>query len=112
MIIIRQSLAAYAATGFDAVFFMQSMKKQLTEQIGKQGNEGGADEGHTAAGHELLHTLGLSAGVIVAVAFKQIDRAPNAKTGTESDNKSLKDTDSGLKKCHIHSNSQIFRLPS
>ena len=83
---------------------------KLAEQVGKQGDEGGADQSDTAAGHELLHTLRLRAGVIVAVTFEQIDRAPNAKTGTESDNERLKDAYSGLEKCHIHSNSQFLRL--
>ena len=55
----RQSLAAYAATGFDANFFMRRMKKQLAEQVGKQGDESGADQSYTATGHELLHALGL-----------------------------------------------------
>ena len=50
----------------------------LTEKTGEQGHESDADEGDTAASHELLHTLGLSSGVIVAVAFEQVDYTPNA----------------------------------
>ena len=50
--------------------------------------------------------MSIRAGVVVAVTFEQIDRAPDTETGTESDDKSLKDAYSGLEKCHIHSNSQ------
>ena len=31
----------------------------VLEQAGEQGDQGRADEGHTAPGHELLHALGL-----------------------------------------------------
>ena len=106
----RQSLAAYAATGFDANFFMRCMKKQLAEQVGKQGDEGSADQGNTAAGHELLHALGLSARVVVAVTFQQIDRAPDTEAGTECDNESLQYADCALEKCHIRSSSRTLRL--
>ena len=106
----RQSLAAYAATGFDANFFMRCMKKQLAEQVGKQGDEGGADQGHTAAGHELLHALALCAGVIVAVTFQQVDSAPDAETCAKRDHEGLENTDSALKKCHIRSSSRTLRL--
>ena len=74
---------------------------ELTEQTGEQRNEGDTDEGNAAASHELLHTLGLSAGVIIAVTFKQIDYTPNAETSTESDNESLKNADCRVKKFHI-----------
>ena len=72
----------------------------LTEKTGEQGHESDADEGDTAASHELLHTLGLCTGVIVAVAFEQVDYTPNAETGTESDNEGLKNTNSRVKEIH------------
>ena len=72
----------------------------LTEKTGEQRHEGDTDEGNAAACHELLHTLGLCAGVIVAVAFEQVDYTPNAKTGTESDNEGLENTNSRVKKFH------------
>ena len=53
------------------------------EQTGKKRYQGDADEGDTAAGHQLLHALGLRAGVIIAVTFQQVDRTPDTKTGTE-----------------------------
>ena len=56
--------------------------------------------------------MSIRAGVVVAVTFEQIDRAPDTETGTESDDKSLKDAYSGLEKCHIHSNSRFLRLLS
>ena len=59
-----------------------------------------ADEGDTAAGHQLLHALGLRAGVIVAVTFQQVDSTPDAKTGTERHDESLQYTDCAVEKCH------------
>ena len=38
------------------------LHQSSTEKTGKERNKGGADERHTAAGHELLHALGLRAG--------------------------------------------------
>ena len=73
---------------------------RLAEQTGQQGHEGDADQRDTATGHQLLHTLGLSAGVVVAVAFQKIDDTPNAQTGTQSDNEGLQNTNSRVKKFH------------
>ena len=72
----------------------------LTEKTGEQRHEGDADESNATARHELLHTLGLCAGVVVAVAFEQVDYTPNTETGTESDYESLEDTNSRVKKFH------------
>lgn len=72
----------------------------LAEQTGEQRYEGDADEGNTATCHELLHTLGLRTGVVVAVTFEQVDYTPNTETGTESDNEGLENTNCGFKKCH------------
>ena len=58
---------------------------RLTEQPGEQGHEDDADKGDTTACHELLHALGLCAGVVVTVPFKQVDDTPNCETRTESD---------------------------
>ena len=73
---------------------------RLAEETGKQRDEGDADEGNAAASHELLHALGLRAGVIVAVTFQQVDGSPDAKTGTESDDEGLENADSRIEKCH------------
>ena len=72
----------------------------LTEQTGKQGYEGQTDECDAAARHELFHALGLSAGVIVAVTFQKVDCTPDAQTGTERDNESLKNIDSTVEEIH------------
>jgi len=72
----------------------------LAEQAAEQRHKGDADEGDTAARHELLHALAFSTGVIVAVTFEQVDYTPNAKTGTKSNNESLEDTNSRVKKFH------------
>ena len=47
-----------------------------------------------------LRHMSICAGVVVAVTLQKIDRAPNAKAGTERDHKGLKDLNSRLKKCH------------
>ena len=70
------------------------------KQTGEQRNEDHADYGHTSARHELLHSLGLRTGVIVAVTFEQVDNAPDTETGTERDNEGLKNGDCLSKKCH------------
>ena len=72
----------------------------LAEKTGEQRHESDADEGNTAARHELLHTLGLSTGVVIAVTFQQVDDTPNAQTGTQSDNEGLQNTNSRVKKFH------------
>ena len=71
------------------------------KEAAEQRNEGGADQGDTATGHELLDTLGLRAGVIVAVAFHEVDNAPHAKTSSDCDYKGLQNCDCTLKKCHM-----------
>ena len=45
----------------------------------------------------LLHTLALCAGVVVAIAFQQVDDTPNTETGTQSDDQSLKHFNSRIK---------------
>ena len=44
--------------------------------------------------------MSIRAGVIVAVAFEQVDSAPDTKTGTESDDKRLQYADCTVEKCH------------
>lgn len=41
--------------------------------------------------------------VVVAITFEQIDSAPDAKTGTESNDEGLKDPNSRVEKCHVDS---------
>jgi len=73
---------------------------RLTEQPGEQRHEDDADKGDTTACHELLHALGLRAGVVVAVPFKQVDDTPNCETRTESDYESLENTYCTVEKLH------------
>lgn len=47
-----------------------------------------------------LRHMSIRAGVIVAVAFEQVDSAPDTKTGTESDDKRLQYADCTVEKCH------------
>ena len=44
--------------------------------------------------------MSIGTGVIVAVAFEQVDSAPNTETGTERDDKGLKNLNSRVKECH------------
>ena len=78
----------------------QSPDPGSAEEAVEKRYEGGTDEGNTAAGHELLHALGLGTGVIIAVAFEQVDCAPNTKTGTESDDERLQYAYCTVEKCH------------
>ena len=73
----------------------------LTEQAGEQGNENDADERHAATGHELFHALTFSAGVVVSVAFQQVDGSPDAETCAKGNYQSLKNADSRVEKFHI-----------
>ena len=71
-----------------------------SEQPGEQRHQHHADDGDTRAGHELFHTLALRAGVIVAVAFQQVDDTPHAETGTQGDNEGLENSDCLIEKIH------------
>ena len=60
-----------------------------SEQTGQERNNGGADQGNTAAGHQLLDALGLRAGVIVAVTLEQVYQTPDAEAGTDRSHEGL-----------------------
>ena len=47
-----------------------------------------------------LLTMSICAGVVVAIAFQQVDDTPNTETGTQSDNEGLKHFDSRVKEIH------------
>ena len=47
-----------------------------------------------------LRHMSIGSGVIVAITFQQIDDAPHAETGTESDNEGLKNGDCLIEKFH------------
>ena len=44
--------------------------------------------------------MSIGTGVIVAIAFEQVDSAPDTKTGTESDDERLQYADCTVEKCH------------
>lgn len=48
-----------------------------------------------------LSHMSICTGVVVAVAFKQVDCTPDAETCAESDNKGLKNGYCAVEKCHI-----------
>ena len=45
--------------------------------------------------------MSICTGVIVSVAFQQVDGSPDAETGTKGNNQSLENTDSRVEKFHI-----------
>ena len=47
-----------------------------------------------------LSHMSISPGVVVAITFQQIDDAPHAETGTESDNEGLENGDCLIEKFH------------
>ena len=47
-----------------------------------------------------LWHMSIRAGVVVAVTFQQVDDAPHAETGTESDNEGLENGDCLIEKFH------------
>lgn len=48
-----------------------------------------------------LLTVRISAGVVVSVAFQQVDGSPDAEAGTEGDDEGLENADSRVEKFHI-----------
>ena len=48
-----------------------------------------------------LRHMSISAGVVVSVAFQEVDGSPNAETGTEGDDEGLENADSRVEKFHI-----------
>ena len=47
-----------------------------------------------------LLTMSIGAGVVVAVAFHEVDNTPHCETGTEGDNERLKNRDSLIDESH------------
>ena len=72
----------------------------LTEKTGEKRYKGHADEGNATARHELLHALAFRTRIVVTISLQKIDNTPDTKTGTKSNNKSLKNTNSRVKKFH------------
>ena len=44
--------------------------------------------------------MSIGTGVVVTITLQQVDRTPDAKTGTESHDKGLKNGNCRVKKCH------------
>lgn len=51
-------------------------------------------------GFASLLNISIRTGVVVAIAFQQVDDAPHAETGTEGDNEGLENGDCLIKKFH------------
>jgi len=73
---------------------------RINRTVRRAEDEGRADQHHTAASHELLDALRLGAGVVVAVAFHEVDNTPHCKTCAEGDNERLKNRDSLIDESH------------
>ena len=78
------------------------------EQPGEQRYKNHAYHGYTSTGHELLHALRFCARIIISVALKQVNYAPDTKSGTERDNEGLQNGNCLIKKFHITSLSAAF----
>ena len=44
--------------------------------------------------------MSIGTGIVVTIAFQQIDRAPNAEASAKSHNEGLKNTNSRIKESH------------
>ena len=77
-----------------------AIRLSLAKQTAQQGHKGGADEGNTAAGHELLHALALRARVVGSIPFQQVDAALHVEASAQGNNEGLKNFDCGVKKFH------------
>ena len=58
-----------------------------------------------------LWHMSISARIVVSVALQEVDNAPNAKSGSESDNECLQNAYCAVEKCHIKLLSAALRLP-
>ena len=58
-----------------------------------------------------LSHMSIRARIVVSVSLQEVDNAPNAKTGSESDNKCLQYVYCAVEKCHIKLLSAAIRLP-
>ncbi|WP_425294456.1 hypothetical protein, partial [Mesomycoplasma ovipneumoniae] len=71
------------------------------EQACEKRDERSTDQGDTAACHQLIHALGLSARIVVAVTFHEVDHTPDTEACTECDYECLKYAYCAVEKCHI-----------
>lgn len=72
----------------------------LAEKPGEQRHQQKANQGNTAASHELFHALTFCTRVVVSVTFQQVNHAPDTETSSKSNNESLKNINSRVKKFH------------
>ena len=50
-----------------------------SEQARQERDKGRADEYHTTTGHQLLDSLALGTGIVIAVPLHEVDHAPHGK---------------------------------
>lgn len=51
-------------------------------------------------GFASLLNISIRTGIVIAIAFQQVDDAPHAETGTEGDNEGLENGDCLIEKFH------------
>jgi len=73
----------------------------LTEQAGEQRYEDHTDEGHTAARHHLLHALAFRTRVVIAIAFQEVNGAPDTQASAQGNHEGLENFDCAIEKIHI-----------
>ena len=72
----------------------------LAEKPGEQRHQQKANQGNTAASHELFHALAFSPRIIISVALQQVNDAPDSETCAKGNNQSLENIDSRVKEIH------------
>ena len=70
------------------------------EKPGEQRYKDHADYGYTSAGHELLHALALSAWIIIAISFQEVNCSPDTQASAQGNNEGLKNGNSRVEKFH------------
>jgi hypothetical protein len=71
-----------------------------SEQARQERDKGRADEYHTTTGHQLLDSLALGTGIVIAVPLHEVDHAPHGKASAKGDNEGLQNGNRLIDKFH------------
>ena len=74
---------------------------RLAEQSGQLRHQLGTDQDHTAAGHQLLDSLALCAGIVVAIPFEKVNDSPYSEACADGGDQGLEDCNTAAEKSHI-----------
>ena len=72
----------------------------LAKKSREQRHQQKANQGDTAAGHQLFHALAFSPRIIISVALQQVNDAPDSETCAKGDDEGLKNINSRVKEIH------------